>query len=77
MSQPNFDNMTRHELLTYVRSHPDDTEAFHRDMDLLQTLPGRKLRSDDQSRRLIGTNNRAIKRVVPGVCNGKQFIAAH
>ncbi|MHC5936998.1 DUF6887 family protein [Nostoc sp.] len=41
MSQPHFDNMTRHELLTYVRSHPDDIEAFHRYMDLLQTVPGR------------------------------------
>ncbi|MEA5504767.1 hypothetical protein VB735_16930 [Halotia wernerae UHCC 0503] len=41
MTQPNFDSMTRHELLAYVRSHPDDTEAFHKYMDLLQTTPGR------------------------------------
>ncbi|MDZ8240566.1 MAG: hypothetical protein RMZ69_26020 [Nostoc sp. ChiQUE01a] len=41
MNQPLFNNMTRHELLAYVRSHPDDTEAFHRYMDLLQTAPGR------------------------------------
>lgn len=33
--------MTRHELLADVRSHPDDTEAFHRYMDLLQTVAGR------------------------------------
>ncbi|WP_375491113.1 DUF6887 family protein [uncultured Nostoc sp.] len=41
MTQPNFDNMTRHELLAYVRSHPDNVQAFHRYMDLLQTAPGR------------------------------------
>lgn len=41
MTQPNFDHMTRHELLAYVRSHPEDTEAFHKYMDLLQNAPGR------------------------------------
>ncbi len=41
MTQPNFENMTRQELLAYVRSHPDDVEAFHKYMDLLQTAPGR------------------------------------
>ncbi|MBF2009379.1 MAG: hypothetical protein IGS49_29110 [Chlorogloeopsis fritschii C42_A2020_084] len=41
MTQPNFDHMTRHELLAYVRSHPEDTEAFHKYMDLLQNASGR------------------------------------
>ncbi|BAZ71070.1 hypothetical protein NIES4106_58670 (plasmid) [Fischerella sp. NIES-4106] len=41
MTQPDFDNMTRHELLAHVRSHPEDTEAFHKYMDLLQNTPGR------------------------------------
>jgi hypothetical protein len=40
--------MTRHELLAYVRTHPDDTEAFHKYMDLLQTTPGRITVTTDQ-----------------------------
>lgn len=41
MSQPNFNEMTRYELLAYVRQHPEDTKAFHRYMDLLAKVPGR------------------------------------
>lgn len=41
MIRPNFDEMTREELLAYVRQHPQDTEAFHKYMDLLAIAPGR------------------------------------
>lgn len=41
MTQPDFDKMTRAELLNYVRLHPQDTQAFHKYMDLLATAPGR------------------------------------
>lgn len=41
MIRPNFDKMSREELLAYVRQHPQDTEAFHKYMDLLAVAPGR------------------------------------
>ena len=41
MTQSNFEGMTRQELLVYVRQNPQDTEAFHRYMDLLRIAPGR------------------------------------
>lgn len=41
MTQSNFEGMTRQELLAYVRQNPQDTEAFHRYMDLLRDAPGR------------------------------------
>lgn len=41
MTQPNFDNMSRHELLAYIRKNPQDTEAFYKYMDMLQATPGR------------------------------------
>ncbi|MBW4504208.1 MAG: hypothetical protein KME57_32780 [Scytonema hyalinum WJT4-NPBG1] len=48
MTQPNFEEMICQELLTYVRTHPNDTEAFHRYMDLLQTVPGRVVVTTDE-----------------------------
>ncbi|GAB1540919.1 hypothetical protein NUACC21_35880 [Scytonema sp. NUACC21] len=41
MTQPDFDKMTRAQLLAYVRQNPQDTEAFHKYMDLLAVAPGR------------------------------------
>lgn len=41
MTQSNFEGMSRQELLAYVRQNPQDKEAFHRYMDLLQAAPGR------------------------------------
>ncbi len=41
MTESNFEGMTRAELLAYVRQNPQDTEAFHKYMDMLATAPGR------------------------------------
>ena len=41
MTQPDFDKMTREELLAYIRKHPQDIQTFHKYMDLLATAPGR------------------------------------
>ncbi len=41
MTESNFEGMTRAELLAYVRRNPNDTEAFHKYMDMLAIAPGR------------------------------------
>ncbi|MBW4632404.1 MAG: hypothetical protein KME30_11050 [Iphinoe sp. HA4291-MV1] len=41
MTKSNFEGMSRQELLAYVRSHPQDIEAFHKYMDMLRDAPGR------------------------------------
>ncbi|MEC4818953.1 MAG: hypothetical protein SAK29_37610 [Scytonema sp. PMC 1069.18] len=41
MTESNFEGMTRAELLAYVRKNPQDTEAFHKYMDMLAATPGR------------------------------------
>ncbi|GAB1543131.1 hypothetical protein NUACC21_58050 [Scytonema sp. NUACC21] len=48
MANLDFDQMTRAELLAYVRQHPQDNEAFQRYMALLQTAPGRVRIPPDQ-----------------------------
>ena len=39
MTKPNFDEMSRMELRTYVLAHRDDEEAFHIYVDRLATEP--------------------------------------
>lgn len=41
MTESNFEGMTRAELLAYVRRNPQNTEAFHKYMDMLAVAPGR------------------------------------
>jgi len=41
MTELNFEKMSRQELLAYVRQHPQNTEAFHKYMDMLAIAPGR------------------------------------
>lgn len=48
MANSDFDQMTRAELLTYIRQNPQDNEAFQRYMALLQTAPGRVRIPQDQ-----------------------------
>ncbi|NJM72593.1 MAG: hypothetical protein HC862_21930 [Scytonema sp. RU_4_4] len=48
MTESNFKDMTRQELLAYVRRNPQDTEAFHRYVDMLRTVPGRVKISAEQ-----------------------------
>lgn len=44
----NFDAMSDTELLTYVRTHPQDTEAFHKYMDRLSERPGVLCTTDEE-----------------------------
>lgn len=48
MTELNFESMTRQELMTYVRQNPQDTEAFHKYVDMLRATPGRVKISSDQ-----------------------------
>lgn len=48
MSQINFDGMSDTELLSYVRTHPQDTEAFHKYMDRLNERPGVLCTTDEE-----------------------------
>ncbi|MBR8837477.1 MAG: hypothetical protein DSM106950_45880 [Stigonema ocellatum SAG 48.90 = DSM 106950] len=48
MTQLNFDQMPDKELLTYVRTHPNDTEAFHKYMDRLDARPGVVCTTDEE-----------------------------
>lgn len=48
MTESNFENATRQELLVYVRQNPQDTEAFHKYVDMLRATPGRVKISPDQ-----------------------------
>ncbi|AKG21851.1 DUF6887 family protein [Calothrix sp. 336/3] len=48
MNQPNFDNMSDQELLTYVRNHPSDINAFHKYMDRLNARPGILCTTDEE-----------------------------
>ncbi|MEH1831897.1 MAG: hypothetical protein V7L29_07450 [Nostoc sp.] len=41
MTESHFEGMTRQELLVYVRRNPQDIEAFHKYVDMLQAVPGR------------------------------------
>ncbi|MBP5976606.1 hypothetical protein HW132_28705 [Brasilonema sp. CT11] len=41
MTELNFESMTRQELMAYVRQNPQDTEAFHKYVDMLRATPGR------------------------------------
>ncbi|OYD98837.1 hypothetical protein CDG77_04075 [Nostoc sp. 'Peltigera membranacea cyanobiont' 213] len=40
MTQPDYKAMSDKDLLAYVRSHPEDTEAFHTYMDRLAARLG-------------------------------------
>ncbi|MUG99849.1 hypothetical protein F7734_49280 [Scytonema sp. UIC 10036] len=48
MTQPNFDEMSDKELLNYVRTHPNDTIAFHKYMDRLDARPGVLCTTDEE-----------------------------
>lgn len=48
MTQINFDQMSDKELLAYVRTHPQDTEAFHKYMDRLNERPGVLCTTDEE-----------------------------
>lgn len=39
MTKPNFEEMSRKELLTYIREHGDDDEAFRIYMDRVTAEP--------------------------------------
>lgn len=39
MTQPNFEQMSRKELRTYILEHRDDEQAFHAYMDRLANAP--------------------------------------
>ncbi len=48
MSEFDFDRMSDKELLAYVRSHPQDTGAFHKYMDRLSARPGVLCTTDEE-----------------------------
>ncbi|MHC5597392.1 MAG: DUF6887 family protein [Nostoc sp.] len=48
MNQINFDAMSDAQLLSYVRTHPQDTEAFHKYMDKLSKRPGVLCTTDEE-----------------------------
>ncbi len=48
MTQDNFDKMSDTELLTYVRMHPNKTEAFHKYMDRFDARPGVLCTTDEE-----------------------------
>ncbi len=48
MTQLNFDEMSDKELLNYVRTHPNDTIAFHKYMDRLDARPGVLCATDEE-----------------------------
>lgn len=48
MTQINFNEMSDKDLLTYVRTHPQDTEAFHKYMDRLNERPGVLCTTDEE-----------------------------
>ncbi|MBD2297993.1 hypothetical protein H6G80_08510 [Nostoc sp. FACHB-87] len=48
MSKMNFDEMSDKDLLTYIRTHPHDTEAFHKYMDRLNERPGVLCTTDEE-----------------------------
>lgn len=41
MTVSNFEGMSRAELRDYVRCNPQDTEAFHKYVDMLRASPNR------------------------------------
>ncbi|MEC4813773.1 MAG: hypothetical protein SAK29_10965 [Scytonema sp. PMC 1069.18] len=41
MTVSNFEGMSRAELRDYVRQNPQDTEAFHKYVDMLRASPNR------------------------------------
>jgi hypothetical protein len=49
MNKPNFQAMTRKELLTYMLEHRDDDEAFHIYMDRVHTEPPTEIYPAPQS----------------------------
>jgi hypothetical protein len=44
----NFDAMSDAQLLSYIRTHPHDTEAFHKYMDRLSERPGVLCTTDEE-----------------------------
>ncbi|MBG1265641.1 DUF6887 family protein [Nostoc sp. WHI] len=48
MNQINFDAMSDAQLLSYVRTHPQDKEAFHKYMDKLSERPGVLCTTDEE-----------------------------
>lgn len=48
MTQPDFEQMSDKELLAYVRTHPEDTAAFHKYMDRLSARPGVLCTTDEE-----------------------------
>ncbi|MHC5614607.1 MAG: DUF6887 family protein [Nostoc sp.] len=48
MNQINFDLMSDTQLLSYVRTHPQDTEAFHKYMDRLSERAGVLCTTDEE-----------------------------
>ncbi len=49
MNQINLDKMSDSELLSYVRTHPQDTEAFHKYMDRLNNCSGVLCTTDEEA----------------------------
>ncbi len=41
MTASNFEDMTKEQLRDYVRKNPNDTEAFHKYVDMVRATPGR------------------------------------
>ncbi|MBN4005391.1 hypothetical protein [Nostoc sp. LPT] len=48
MTQPDYQAMSDKDLLAYVRSHPQNTEAFHAYMDRLAARPGVVCTTDEE-----------------------------
>lgn len=49
MTQLDFEQMSDKELLAHVRTHPQDTEAFHKYMDRLSKRPGVLCTTDEEA----------------------------
>jgi hypothetical protein len=48
MTKIDFEQMSDQELLNYVRTHPNHTEAFHKYMDRLDARPGVLCTTDEE-----------------------------
>ncbi|MBR8832915.1 MAG: hypothetical protein DSM106950_02435 [Stigonema ocellatum SAG 48.90 = DSM 106950] len=52
MTKPNFEQMSKSELKTYLREHPDDNQAFHALMDKIKAQPSSEIYSIEDIDRL-------------------------
>lgn len=64
MTKPNFEQMSKSELKTYLREHANDIQAFHALMDKIKAQPTKEIfsiedidRLEDLIRARQGTDN--------------------